>query len=233
MFISLVFFLVFFKFVSRGNESKGSLAPEALRDSIRAELSRDSVISPAEEETLEQLSEKERSPHTVEQYLAEQKRLPASKRDGWFKQQFMKSYIRGTTDEHWRETIGEQFRHSMPKMMFLMLPLYALILYAFFRKSDKYYIDHLIHSVHLHCFLFLFWTLLILVRLVPGYKYVETYINWATFIFLCFYFFRSFRLVYGRSRKRTIFKMIGISLSYGISLILVFAIGLIVILALN
>ena len=37
---------------------------------------------------------------------------------------------------------------QMPRLMFLLLPVFALLLKAFFR--DRLYFDHLIFSLHLH-----------------------------------------------------------------------------------
>jgi hypothetical protein len=229
MFISLVFFLIFFKFTYNVNTS-------AKQDRITSELLKDSVLSPIQKRIIDKgasPTENHTRENSLREYEAGQKKLPESKRDGWLKEQITRNYIKSSVDKHWSDSIIEQFRHSVPKMMFLMLPLFALILQVFFRKSDVFYINHLIHSVHLHSFVFLLWTLLILLRLIPGFNYIDGYIDFATFLFGCFYLFRSFRIVYGRSRKRTISKMIGISIFYGISIILVFTLGFIAILALN
>jgi len=38
---------------------------------------------------------------------------------------------------------------------FLLMPLFGAILYLFFRKKRKFYVEHLIYSVNLHTFFFL------------------------------------------------------------------------------
>lgn len=47
-------------------------------------------------------------------------------------------------------------------MMFVFLPLYALLLYFVFYRSRKLYVEHLVFSFHLHSFYFLLFSLSIL-----------------------------------------------------------------------
>ncbi len=46
--------------------------------------------------------------------------------------------------------------------MFLLMPLFALLLKSFYRRQRPLYIQHLMFSVHLHAFYFLFFSLLLL-----------------------------------------------------------------------
>ena len=53
---------------------------------------------------------------------------------------------------------GRALRHNLPKMMFIFLPLIALVslvLYAFRRRT---YVEHLLFYVHYHAFAFLLLT---------------------------------------------------------------------------
>jgi len=103
--------------------------------------------------------------------------------------------------------------------MFLLLPLFALILKIAFWGNKKYYVEHLIYSFHFHCFLFLFLTVFMLLQLIVPIRIV---MDWATLFATCYvlwYIYRSFRVVYQRGRFRTVSKMIGMSLMYFISFI--------------
>ncbi len=53
--------------------------------------------------------------------------------------------------------------------MFVLMPLFALLLKVFYRRQRPLYIQHLIFSVHVHCFFFLLFALaLTLGKLLPG-----------------------------------------------------------------
>lgn len=58
---------------------------------------------------------------------------------------------------------GEVARTVGPQVLFLMMPVFALLVMGFYRKADCSYIDHLVFSAHVHSFAFLWlalqWTL--------------------------------------------------------------------------
>lgn len=150
-------------------------------------------------------------------YLASQDKLPAAKRDGFF----IKMYNRRAFSFKERygssadEVFIDQFKHNVPKMMFLMLPLCALIIRIAFRKNSKYYVAHLIFSFHLHCFLFLFLTVIMLLQLLlPASWRLIGWLNFTAAVVIIWYIYRSLRIVYHRTHFRTISKMTGMSLSY-------------------
>lgn len=50
---------------------------------------------------------------------------------------------------------------SLPaKVMFILLPLFAPVLKVTYLRSKKFYIDHLIHSIHVHSFIFFHYDLI-------------------------------------------------------------------------
>src|SRR6185312_10523719 len=71
------------------------------------------------------------------QYLANQSKLPENNQDGllnglWNKKVFDYTEKYGT---HAKEVFVENFEHNLPKMMFVLLPLFALILKVTFFRS--------------------------------------------------------------------------------------------------
>ena len=44
---------------------------------------------------------------------------------------------------------------QMPKVFFILLPVYAFLLWLFFRRQRKFYVEHFIMGLHLHAFGFL------------------------------------------------------------------------------
>jgi Protein of unknown function (DUF3667) len=154
---------------------------------------------------------------TYEQYLTSQQKLPAAKRDGTFMRKFTKMQFKFSKDGNEKgKELSEAITHDMPKLMFLLLPMFALILKIAFSRSKKFYIEHLIYSFHLHSFVFLVLTFVLLLQLVIPAQLIIIggILSFLSFIYMVWYFYRSLRIVYGRNRFRTITKMIGIGLSY-------------------
>jgi len=99
--------------------------------------------------------------------------------------------------------------------LFIAMPLFALLLFVFFRRRTKFYIEHLIHSIHLHTWVFIMMVLLLLLHS-----------QLSMIILLCFvlaYVFQSTRFVYEESVLRTSLKLFAINLIYLIFLIIVFS----------
>lgn len=154
-----------------------------------------------------------------QQYLNAQAKLSPNKRDGLFKQLFTKNMIyyheKYGSIKMAKEQLTENFNRMIPKMMFLILPLFALILTIAFRNDKKFYVEHMIYSFHLHCFVFLFLSFLILIQLILPLNH--SIIEWLLLVgtlYIIWYFYRSLRVVYHRSKFRTITKMLGIGASY-------------------
>ena len=100
----------------------------------------------------------------------------------------------------------------LPKMMFILLPLFALILQLVNYRSKKYYAEHLIYSIHVHSFLFLFGSILIILDwILPSLS------DWILFIgvvIIMWYIYRSMRNIYKGSRWATVFKFFMLAFAY-------------------
>lgn len=153
---------------------------------------------------------------TYEAYLAQQSKLPPNKRDGFIKRfATKKKFDYKKYGSRANEMFWEDFKHNIPKMMFVLLPLFALILKLTFWDKNKFYVEHLIYSFHVHCFLFLLFAFVILVSLIlPQGSSIEDWLDFLTVVATIWYIYRSLRSVYHRSRARTITKMLGMSLAY-------------------
>ncbi|WP_214070437.1 DUF3667 domain-containing protein [Mucilaginibacter sp. dw_454] len=157
---------------------------------------------------------------TYTQYLASQAKLPDDKQDGFFDRLYhKKSYeYKEKYGKHAREAFFDEFRHNMPKMMFLMLPLCALIFKITFAKNKKYYVEHLIFTFHLHCFLFLFLAIIMTLELIfPKSWGLYDWLSLAGTVGVIWYLYKSVRVFYQRSKWRTITKLLGASLMYFIA----------------
>jgi len=100
-------------------------------------------------------------------------------------------------------------------MMFILLPLVALILRVTFWKNKKFYIEHLIYAFHLHCFFFLFLAIIMLLQMMlPESWGINGWLGFAAGLYMIWYVYQSLRVIYHRSVFRTITKIIGMSLIY-------------------
>jgi len=112
----------------------------------------------------------------------------------------------------------------IPRMMFLMLPLYALILKLAYIRRKRYYSEHLVFSLHFHAFLFLLSSLLlILYHFAPLIRPSLPYLLW----YMPIYFFIALWVVYDQGLIKSFFKGLFISFIYLIFLYagLLFAMG--------
>jgi hypothetical protein len=101
------------------------------------------------------------------------------------------------------------FMHSLPQMLFVLLPLFALILkLVYVRRKQFYYVDHIIFTIHLYIFIFL-------VMLVTfGLGKLRTTLHWQWLRYLAvvlvlaifYYFYKALRNFYQQRRAKTILK---------------------------
>jgi len=97
--------------------------------------------------------------------------------------------------------------------LFILMPVFALLLLLLFRNKDLYYTAHLTFSLNLHTFLFLLiWINLILSALFSGLP------GWITTVFILlflFYEYKGLRRMYSQKRRTTTFKLILVNVLYG------------------
>jgi len=104
-----------------------------------------------------------------------------------------------------------EFIHSFIKnisyMMFILMPVFALLIYLAFKRETNYFIEGLIISVHFHSFIFLLMSFLLLIGLVKTILFVMT----APLIVI-FYLFFMLRRYYRQKNIITFTKTITIGL---------------------
>jgi hypothetical protein len=53
------------------------------------------------------------------------------------------------------ESVGDAMFANLPRAVFLLMPVFALLTWAFYRRQERFYVPHLYHSIHFHAFVFL------------------------------------------------------------------------------
>jgi len=98
----------------------------------------------------------------------------------------------------------------LPKVMFGLMPVFALITWLFYRKQQRFYIPHLYYSVHFHAFVFLVMTIYLLVNRIGVPKPIASVLILAVIP----YHFIALRRVFGGSRARTLVKGFAVGAIY-------------------
>lgn len=122
------------------------------------------------------------------------------------------------------ESLVEYLLEKASLMMFFLLPFFAVLLKLFYVRSRRYYIEHLVFTLHLHAFLFFLLLVLSLITNVYDHGSVGTISFGVLFIYLLL----SFRRVYRQGWWKTLTKMFFLFLLYTVSISL-FMVGTVLI----
>jgi len=103
----------------------------------------------------------------------------------------------------------ENMYSFLPKIMFMLLPVLALLLQVMFRST--YYIPNLIYALHLHCFLYLYLAIVLLlpfnlIQFSGSNQDTVLSVNFPVFIPLVIYIVKSIRNNYGQNWFNTLWK---------------------------
>lgn len=112
------------------------------------------------------------------------------------------------------ESAGEVrvLAENMPTLMFIFLPVFALLLKAAFRT--RLYFDHLIHALHLHTAAYVVLTLMLPLERAASEHWAGLIAQVILFIYMAGYLVISFRRVYGASWLVTLIKTAAVFISY-------------------
>ncbi|HET8861430.1 DUF3667 domain-containing protein [Marivirga sp.] len=108
---------------------------------------------------------------------------------------------------------------NLPIMMFFFLPIFAFILHLLFMKK-RFYIEHLIHGLHLHAFAYFIYGLAIL--LMSLFSIGEGWLIFLSFIWVSTYTLFSIKRLYQNSWSKSIFKFFTLGFLYLILLLVGF-----------
>ena len=100
----------------------------------------------------------------------------------------------------------------VPRLMFFLLPVFALFLKVAFRK--RLYFDHLIHCLHLHSVMYIVFAVILLLEQAAEDLMVTMIIQWVLFMYMLASFVMSVHSVYRVGWLVATAKTIGIILSY-------------------
>lgn len=149
-------------------------------------------------------------------YDSVQKILPAEEKDGWLRRIGIRKILQ--VNEKYKDDPRTAFNklrdsvfHKLPYLLFVSLPLFALILkLLYFRHKDLYYVDHGIFSIYHYIFTFillLFVFAMDKLNNLVGWSFLETVMG-LVFLSGGFYLYKSMRKFYKQKRAKTILKFL-------------------------
>lgn len=173
-----------------------SLKPPVTHDAIRFEPGGVTVgVSTG-------VSERKAAP-TLEEYEAHQKTLPPARRDTAFESAMARG---GYKAKQSPSAFISALIGDIPKMMFLLLPLFAVTLKLLYLRTKWLYVEHLIFLLHVHALAFL--------ALSPLALYHPDWLAGILGLALWVYLLVALRVVYKQGWIKTLFKMQAILASY-------------------
>ena len=108
--------------------------------------------------------------------------------------------------------LAEEVRDYVPVLVFMMLPIFALLLKIFYRH--RFYFEHIIYALHTHTILFIFAGLVLPFEERANTQSLSLAIQLVLLAYILWYLFRSLRVVYEESRTRTTVKLLALVMLY-------------------
>lgn len=141
----------------------------------------------------------------------------------WLNDEIEKSPQKAREIEGNPDIIVDKVFELLPATMFIMLPFVALLFKFWYMFGRKFYVEHLIHALHNHSFLFVVLTITMLNNALIAWRDPDsvsafwqglTWINFAIYIWIPIYLLISLRTVYRQNWFLTVVKYGAIGISY-------------------
>jgi hypothetical protein len=151
---------------------------------------------------------------TIKSYDSAQAVMPEDKRDNWLERRFTHQNLRLREKYNndgkaiWKAII-EKFNHLFPQMLFVSLPLFALMLQLLYvRRRKFYYVNHVIFTIHMYCGTFIVILTAMAVSGIFGWFGAElpSVLKLLFVLTGSFYWYKSMRNFYEQRRGKTILK---------------------------
>lgn len=190
-FISFVFFFVSASFVSdsKANLRKGLFQTDSLKTIINNDSSNISIRN---------------TDSNVSFTLADTTKI---------KKLFGKKFIDGfKSGKNNPQMFFNKIKEHLPKIIFLLLPVFAVLLKLVYIRSNILYIKHLIFSFYFHSFIFFILLIDTISEMILP-RSIQFYAN-SIMLLIPVYLYVGLRNVYQQSRWKTVVKLLLLSMSH-------------------
>lgn len=151
---------------------------------------------------------------------------PEAKRDNWFEK--MMNYKAIEINQRYKgddSKFGEEFKKAFvdqfSKVLFWLLPFFALLLKLLYIRRDYFYSEHLVFSIYYYNFFYLAGSIKMLIEQVPWLNWLGTVIGFWIFFYLLF----AMKRVYLQGWGKTIFKFLIFIFLFGVLMGVAFSIS--------
>lgn len=128
------------------------------------------------------------------------------------------------------QAFAQAVLQQIPSALFVFLPLIALVLKLLYIGTGRYYVEHLIFTLHYHSAVFVLLLLWLLFgELQAAWRALDPLSGWiaaALWLYLPYYLYRSLRAVYGQGRFVTVVKFTLLLFAYSIAVVALFVLTL-------
>lgn len=147
---------------------------------------------------------------SIAEYDSAQGVLPASERDGWFMRklnsrniELNQRYKGDDAGKRFTDDFGKAFLDNFSKVLFYLLPIFALLFKLLYIRRDFYYSEHLVFSIYYYNFFYLAASFYLLVDYIPV---VGGLLTTAIVIWALVYLPLGMKRMYQQSWRKTILK---------------------------
>jgi hypothetical protein len=156
---------------------------------------------------------------SIAAYDSTQNALPEDKRDNWIERSLEKRTIE--LNEKYKDDLKKLgadfmllFMENFSKVLFWLLPIFALLLKLLYVRRDFYYSEHLVFSIYYYNFFYLAGSVQMLVNRIPWLEWAGTVIGFWIFFYLLF----AMKRMYNQRWGKTIFKFLAFTFLFSIFL---------------
>ncbi len=152
-------------------------------------------------------------------YDSLQQLKPEAARDGFVLRNIMRRRfeMRDKYGDNANAVLQAKMWHHYPKLMFLLLPFFALLMKWIYGRKDLYYADHAIFAIHMHTFIFMLYMIGMLLNLLIHNDEVYGWLMFPVFL----YFVMAARNMYSVSWGGAIGRSLLVVMLYGLGTVIV------------
>jgi hypothetical protein len=217
VFVSFLFFLLLVTLPDSDNDAvDGGLSDEDKKELAEMGLKQDSVENKIfTYDTVDRKKSKKklqwnfRDPlyKTHKEYDSAQAAAPEDKKHSWFERKMQHRAIEiqekyGDDADAVGKAFLATFSDNFSKVLFYLMPFFALVLKLLYVRRDYFYSEHLVLTIYFYNFFYLAGCLIMIFNLIPALGFVSVIIGFWIYFYLLF----SMKRVYGQSWGKTILK---------------------------
>jgi hypothetical protein len=141
---------------------------------------------------------------TRESYDSAQLSLPVSERDGWMEKKWTYRQIElekrlTANPKEFASKVVEEFTGHFSQVFFLLLPIFAFMLWLLYKRKDFFYHEHLVFSIWCYNFFFIVGALAMLAEMVVWLNWLAVALKFTIFIYLLLAMKRAYHQSWGKT----------------------------------